>query len=217
MENAVWMSMELFALAGAISPGPVNVMASAAGAAQGFVRAMPLVLGASLSYGAVVWLAGSGLQISLVAHPQLARLAPLAGAAYLLLLAWRIATAPPGAPTGAPTGALAKEAPPHGTTALRAWTHGLLQGALTQGLNPKAWLVALSGVGLFVPSGPEGATRLQLFCAISLLVCWLSVSTWAALGLWIRRWLARPAYQRGFNRLLAALLLLTIYGMLAGG
>lgn len=215
MEQAVWMSMVLFALAGAISPGPVNVMASAQGAAQGFVRAMPLVLGASLSYAAVVWLAGSGLQHSLRGYPELARLPPLAGALYLLYLAWRIATAP--------TQALADEAheahpaaPPQGPAARQAWAQGLVQGAVTQGLNPKAWLVALSGVGLFVPSGPEGAPRLQLFCAISLLVCWLSVSAWAALGMWIRRWLARPAYQRCFNRLLAALLVLTVYGMLAG-
>lgn len=208
MEKSVWMSMLLFALAGAISPGPVNVMASALGAAQGFAKAMPHVLGASLSYGAVVWLAGNGLQHSLRAYPELAGLAPFAGAAYLLYLAWRIATAAPRALSD-------EAAPPHGAAALQAWAQGLLQGAVIQVLNPKAWLVALSGVGLFVPGGPEGTQRLQLFCGISLLVCWISVSAWALLGQWIRSWLARPAYQRGFNWVLTALLLLTVYGMLA--
>ena len=168
---------------------------------------MPHVLGASLSYCAVVWLAGSGLQFLLQAWPQLARLAPYAGAAYLLYLALRIARA-------APAALASCEVPTRGE-AWRAWAQGLLQGALAQALNPKAWLVALSGVGLFVPGGAEGLERLQLFCAISGIVCWFSVSAWAALGQWIRRWLAQPRYQRMFNRLLAALLVLSVYQMLA--
>lgn len=208
--QAVWVSMFMFALAGAVSPGPVNVIASALGAAQGFVRAMPHVLGASLSYCAVVWLAGSGLQYLLQAWPQLARLAPIAGAAYLLYLALRIARAAPAALETGQVGAGGEA-----WRAWQAWTQGLLQGALAQALNPKAWLVALSGVGLFVPSGPEGLQRLQLFCAISGVVCWFSVSAWAALGQWIRRWLAQPRYQRMFNRLLAALLVLSVYQMLS--
>jgi len=44
------MSIVLFALAGAISPGPVNLLATAVGSQAGFVRALPHVSGASLSY-----------------------------------------------------------------------------------------------------------------------------------------------------------------------
>jgi threonine/homoserine/homoserine lactone efflux protein len=203
--QVVWVSMALFALAGAISPGPVNVMASSLGAAQGFVRALPHVLGATLSYCGVVWLMGSGLQMVLLAYPQIAQVTQYAGAAYLLYLAVCIARAQPGTPDAAPQGA----------GAVHFWTRGLLQGALTQSLNPKAWLVALSGVSLFVPDGPDGTQRLLLFCAISGLVCFGSVAAWAALGQLIRRWLAHAPHQRLFNRLLAALLVFTVYSMLA--
>ena len=71
--QAVWVSMAVFALAGAISPGPVNVIASALGATQGFLRALPHVPGATLSYCAVVWLTGSSLQWVLVAYPEIAQ------------------------------------------------------------------------------------------------------------------------------------------------
>jgi threonine/homoserine/homoserine lactone efflux protein len=50
--------MFLFALAGAISPGPVNLVAASLGASAGFCRALPHVAGASLSYAAIVWLMG---------------------------------------------------------------------------------------------------------------------------------------------------------------
>ncbi|QTN29438.1 LysE family translocator [Rhodoferax sp. AJA081-3] len=203
--QAVWVSMAVFALAGSISPGPVNVIASALGATQGFVRALPHVLGATLSYCAVVWLMGNGLQVLLALYPQIAQTTQYAGAVYLLYLAARIAGAPPRV-SGA-------EGP--GVDTLSAWTQGLLQGVLTQSLNPKAWLVALSGVSLFVPEGPDSAARLVMFCAISGVVCFVSVAAWAALGRLIRRWLAHAPYQRLFNRALAALLVFTVYSMLA--
>lgn len=196
--------MALFALAGAISPGPVNVIASALGAGQGFVRAMPHVLGATLSYCGVVWLMGSSLQLVFVAYPEIAQTTQYAGAAYLLYLAFRIAAAQPSV----------LGATPNTSSTMKVWTQGLLQGVLTQSLNPKAWLVALSGVGIFVPSGPDSAQRLLMFCTISGVVCFVSVSAWAALGKLIRRWLAHAPYQRIFNRLLAALLVLAVYSML---
>ncbi|MES2582433.1 MAG: LysE family translocator [Pseudomonadota bacterium] len=203
--QAVWVSMAVFALAGAISPGPVNVIASALGAAQGFVRALPHVLGATLSYCAVVWLMGSSLQVLLVAYPQIAQVTQYVGAAYLLYLAIRIARSKPSLP-GVES---------HVATPLSVWTRGLLQGVLTQSLNPKAWLVALSGVSLFVPEGSDHTARLLAFCAISGVVCFVSVAAWAALGRLIRLWLAHARYQRLFNRVLAALLVFTVCNMLA--
>lgn len=197
-----WISMAFFALAGAISPGPVNVIASSLGARQGFWRALPHVAGASLSYCAVVLLMGGSMQVLLQTWPALTTVTQYAGAVYLLYLAARIALA-----AAQPLDAAAD-------TPQSGWHHGALQGVLTQSLNPKAWLVALSGVSLFVPQGAASAQRLWLFCAISGVVCFASVACWAALGTLIRRWLQQPRYQRLFNRVLAGLLVLTVLDML---
>jgi len=200
---AVWISMALFALAGAISPGPVNVIASSQGARYGFGRALPHVAGASLSYCAVVLLMGGGMQWLLLTWPALTTATQYAGAFYLLYLALKIALAP--------TQTLnASDIPTHSTP---HWKHGALQGALTQGLNPKAWLVALSGVSLFVPAGADTGTTLWLFCAISGVVCFGSVACWAALGTLIRQWLQPAHHQRLFNRVMAGLLVLTVLDM----
>ncbi|WP_394788190.1 LysE family translocator [Rhodoferax sp.] len=196
----ILLSMCVFALAGAISPGPVNLIAASIGARAGFYRALPHVLGATLSYMAIVWLVGSSLQQFLQRFPQAAGALQYAGAAYLLYLACRIARAPV-------QQAVATAPAPVG---------GLLQGVLSQSLNPKAWLVAMSGVSLFVTAGPDAAALLLAFCSISGLLCFASVATWAALGKLIARWLAQAHYQRLFNRGMALLLVATVVQMLAG-
>lgn len=194
----VWLPMFLFALTGAISPGPVNLIASSLGAQHGMGRALCFAAGATLSYALVLLLLGSGMQ-ALLAHNSLLTLAiPYAGAAYLLVLAWRIATL---APTD--WGAQVASAP-------GAWKC-FVQGVLTQTLNPKAWLVALSGIGLFVP---PGSSALAWFVAISVLVCFASEAVWAVLGKMVRRWLQRPRAQVWFNRSLAALLAYAVVRML---
>lgn len=193
-------SMFLFALTGAISPGPVNLIAASLGVRSGFVSALPHVAGASLSYAAIVWLMGSGFHSVLLAYPQASDAMRYAGAAYLLYLCVRIATARPVDPSLA-------------AAERRGWSAGLWQGGLAQTLNPKSWLWALSGVSLFVAD--RGPALLLLFCSISGLVCFASVAAWAGLGRMAGRWLAQPRAQVVFNRSMALLLALTVVAMLA--
>lgn len=123
----------------------------------------------------------------------------------MLYLAAKIATAP-----------AATQPKVHG--AMDSGMHGLgalAQGAAVQTLNPKAWLWALSGVGLFAVSPTDAATRLRLFCTISLLACALGVGVWAVSGRALARWLNAPRRQILVNRVLAVLLALTVAGMLA--
>ncbi|CAN5391458.1 LysE family translocator [soil metagenome] len=190
--------MFLFTLAGAISPGPVNLMAASIGANAGFARAMPHVAGASMSYAAIVWLTGSGLHGILAVYPQIAVLLPYTGAAYLLYLSARIATAQSVAALQSP----------------QTRVSAMAQGVLSQSLNPKAWLVAMSGVSLFAAPGPRAPVLLLVFCGISGVVCFFSVALWAALGKLVSRWLARRAYQVAFNGIMALILASSVVAML---
>ena len=48
----VLLSMSIFALIGAITPGPVNIIATSSGATFGFVRTLPHIPGAKfIRYG----------------------------------------------------------------------------------------------------------------------------------------------------------------------
>lgn len=191
-------SMFLFTLAGAISPGPVNLIAASIGASAGFSRALPHVAGASVSYAAIVWLMGSGLHGVLAVYPQITLLFQYAGAAYLLYLSARIAMAKP---------VMSLQSP-------QTHASAMVQGVLSQSLNPKAWLVAMSGVSLFVASGPDASALLLIFCGISGGVCFFSVALWAALGKLVGQWLTRRTDQVIFNGIMASLLAISVVAML---
>ena len=197
------LAMAGFAFVGAITPGPVNVLALRHGSQGSRGRALLYVLGASLSYAAVLASMGLGAQRLLGRWPAVMQAAPWLCAAYLVWLAWRIARAPVGQ---AAAGDAGTEAGP--------W-QAFAQGAAVQALNPKAWLVALSAVGVFVL--PHGAQTQALWalCAISLLACLLGVGCWALLGRALVRWLGTPARRKALNHALAALLAVSVLGVLA--
>ena len=216
-------AMAGFAFAGAITPGPVNVIAMRHGSQSRRWCALFYVLGASISYALVVWIMGLSGQW-LLHDPSVAIGASWICAAYLVWLAWRIAQAPvadqsPSAHDN--ENAEIAEATEVTDPAQTGMLQAFMQGAAIQSFNPKAWLVALSGVGLFVVPMTVNApssllpAALAWFCAVSLIACMLGVGCWAVLGRVLRRWLRTATRQRWFNRSLALVLLGNIAGMLA--
>jgi threonine/homoserine/homoserine lactone efflux protein len=195
-------AMSTFALVGAITPGPINVLALSHGSNQVVGQPAAFVLGASLSYAVLVMLMGAGAQQVLVGLPLLINVSQWLCCLYLLWLAWKIASAPVSALA---SGAAA--APAH-----RWQVFG--SGVSVQALNPKAWLVALSGVGLFVLPQAHGQATLWLFGGVSLAACLIGVGTWAMVGSVLARWLESPVRQRALNWALAGTLALTVVGMM---
>jgi len=163
---------------------------------------MAFVLGASVSYAVVVMLMGTSAQHVLTGNPILVSATQWLGALYLLFLAWKIASAP-----------LSTLKPASGESPARHW-QAFGSGVSVQALNPKAWLVALSGVGLFVLPQADGRAHLWLFCGVSLLACLMGVGTWAVMGRALARWLESPVRQRALNLALAGTLALTVVGMI---
>ena len=74
-----------------VTPGGATLLATASGARFGLRRSLPLLAGIAAGLAAVVALAGAGLGSLLQAAPALQSAMRVAGSAYLLWLAWRIA------------------------------------------------------------------------------------------------------------------------------
>jgi len=83
----------------------------------------------------------------------------------------------------------------------------MLYGAIMQWLNPKAWLACVAGMGAFVADGE--ARLVWQFAAIYLVICYASVGCWAYAGTFLRGFLNNPAGMRLFNRVMAALLVVS--------
>ena len=191
---SILVSMFIFALVGAISPGPVNIIATGTGASFGFRKTIPHILGATFAYTFIVFIAGTSLNILLEFLPGLTKILQFMGGAFLLYMAYKIANSKP----------INQE------VELKRKAPNFLEGALAQGLNPKAWIVSMSGVSLFVTSNSPSSMYLFFFCIISFIVCFIGVGTWASIGHLIGKYLSKPKHFIRFNILMALLLCSTV-------
>jgi len=188
-------ALAAFAFVTSITPGPNNLMLMASGANFGFRRTIPHMLGVGLGFVFMVVLIGAGLAQVFETYPISYQVLKVVSIAYLLYLAWKIATAaPPG------------EAEQAGTPLT------FLQAALFQWVNPKAWAMALTAVSAYAPSQSFGA--IALVAVIFGLVNVPSVGSWTILGQQMRRLLSNPSRLRAFNVVMAVLLLGSLYPVL---
>jgi threonine/homoserine/homoserine lactone efflux protein len=195
MSPEILSALALFAFATSVTPGPNNLMLMASDANYGFRRTIPHMLGISLGHLFMVVVLGLGLAQVFTTWPVAHDVLKVVSVAYMLYLAWRIATA---APLG--------EA--------RATGHPFtfLEAAAFQWVNPKAWAMALTAVSVYAPGQTLAAVLIvaAAFAAVNL----PSVSVWTALGTQLRRWLTTATRLRRFNFAMAGLLVLSLWPVL---
>ena len=189
-----------FAVAASVTPGPNVLMVAASAANHGLRAALPHMLGITAGFTAMIVLVGVGLAGPLAASATLHLVLRWVGAAWLLWLAWKIATAPP--PAGGQAGGQAR--PPLGFTG----------AALFQWVNPKAWMICAAAIPAFTVPGeallPQVLAIAAAFGAVSM-PCLL---VWAGLGAGMRRLLSSAARLRAFNLAMAGLLVASLVPML---
>ncbi|HEY7068806.1 MAG TPA: LysE family translocator [Acidimicrobiales bacterium] len=98
---AEFLPLVTFAVATAITPGPNNIMLTASGANFGFRRTLPHMLGVAIGFTIMVLAIGLGLSALFEHFPLIHQVLRYGGPAYLLYLAYRIATAAPTTPDAA--------------------------------------------------------------------------------------------------------------------
>ena len=190
-----------FAFVSSITPGPNNLMLMTSGTNFGFVRTIPHMLGVSVGFTVMIVLVGAGLAKIFELYPIAHLILKYASCAYLVWLAWKIATSPP---PGAKSGAEAQAKP-----------MTFIQAALFQWVNPKAWTMALTAVSAYtLPTDPVASLLIvaAVFGAINL----PSVGSWTLLGTQLRRFLSDPLKLRIFNVTMAVILVATLYPVVFG-
>ena len=190
-ENLILLLLAALPLMG--SPGPATLSLAAVGSAFGVRAGLPFMAGIASGTLVVVCVVATGVTGIVLALPcAVPVLVTLAGA-YILWLAWKIATAPPAAERGA-----GERAP--------AMAGGLLLALA----NPKAYatFAAVFSGRVVVPGDPlvDAAVKIAtLMVAIVILdVIWL------ALGSALARVMAEPRLGRAVNIGFAVLLVLSV-------
>jgi threonine/homoserine/homoserine lactone efflux protein len=179
----------LFSVAAAGTPGPSNVLLMATGSQVGVRRGLGCLLGVGLGMAVMMFVVAFGLGSVILRAPMLLRVMQWGGAAFLLWLAWKIATARPsgGGPAAEPV--------------------GFTGAAAFQWINPKSWLVCASAAATFLDR--QAGTALGQSAALGLVflaACLPSCLPWLAFGAGMQRIIRSDRASRIFNGVMAALL-----------
>lgn len=191
-----FLALVLFAFTTSITPGPNNMMLFASGVNFGFRRTIPHMFGIGAGFFSLLLGVGLGLGALLHTVPLVYTVLKFAGGAYLVWIAWKIATS---------------RSLSEGSTGVEPMS--FLAAAAFQWINPKAWVMAVTAMATYtIPS----------LYLVSVLIVGLafaavnvpSVSTWAGFGSALREWLSDPVRLKWFNITMAVLLVLSLWPML---
>lgn len=154
----------LISLAMMGSPGPATVGLVAAGSVYGVRRSLPYLMGIIVGTTIVLLAVATGITAALLAVPAVGSILGWISAAYILWLAYHIATAPPASEPAAASNAFS-----------------LAGGTFLAVANPKAW-VAIAAVfasgHLADAATMDAAAKVAVLTAMIVVIC----TTWLVAG-----------------------------------
>lgn len=192
------LAVLFFAFSTTITPGPNNVMIMSSGMNYGIRASVPHLVGICLGFPLMVLLVGLGFGVVFERYPHLHQLIKVLGIAYLIWLAWRIASAEP-------------KAIEQG----KSKPFSFIQAALFQWVNGKAWVMASGAVAAFTSVGGVYWIEVSIITAAFLLVAFPCVGLWLVCGAALRTLLTKAIFQRIFNITMAVILVLSIVPVMA--
>ncbi len=183
----------IFAFVSSVTPGPNNIMLWGSGMNFGFPRTLPHLAGINIGFASLILVTNLGLGTIFLRFPSISLALRIIGSAYLLYLAFKVATA----------GRVVE-----GQTASTPMTFA--QAAAFQYVNPKAWIMAATAASAFLPESQPlliGAIYITAVFSVVNIPC---ISTWALAGSGIGRLLTNDRRRQVVNAVLGLLLIGTV-------
>lgn len=180
-----------FIVIAALTPGPNNLLLATTGMRFGFRAAVPHIIGIQVGASTLKILCAFGLGQLIAAEPRALLLLKIFGSGYLLYLAWKI--------LAIDFGGIQNDAKP-----LTVW-----QSIIFQFFNPKAWMMATTGIGI----GVTLLSSLQV-AVVALVVGFATLGLicnvlWAWAGVELQQLYTRKNCRFWLNLVLALITLLT--------
>jgi threonine/homoserine/homoserine lactone efflux protein len=196
MTQDLLFGLVVFAAISAFTPGPNNALLMASGVTYGLKRSTPMIFGVGLGFPLMIALVGLGLGQVFQQFPAVYTAMKYAGAAYMLYLAWKIATAKPASSD-------AGEGKPV----------SFLQMCMFQWVNPKGWIMSVTALSAYTIA-TQFYVGLAFVVGSFVVMGFASAFTWAAFGASLKSVLTDPRHFRWINMALAALLVASLVPML---
>lgn len=170
----------------AYTPGPNNIMSMSNASEKGFRKSFPFNLGIFFGFSAVMTLCTvfSGILYSVI--PQVKLYMTIAGAAYMLWLAWSLIK------------------PARDKDAKKASNQGFRAGALLQFINPKIYIYGVTAMSSYIMPYFSNYAALFGFAILLAFVGFTGTVCWAVFGAGLNRLF--KSHSRIINIIMAALL-----------
>src|SRR5215475_8948591 len=161
----LFLPLLTFVVAMTITPGPNNIMITASGANFGFRRTIPHLLGIVIGFPVMTLTIGVGLGELFRTWPIVHTVLKYVGTAYLLYLAYRIATAARG-----------------GEAQSRGRPLTFLEAAAFQWANPKGWMMAVGAISAYTTVGGDPFLESLIIAVTFGVIAVPAVGVWAVFG-----------------------------------
>ena len=187
-----FLSIALFWIVAAYTPGPNNVVASYSGFNFGIKKTIPHIFGVTFGFTAVVFALTIGLVNVFKLFPIIQIVIRYLGTLFLVYLAYKIAFSTSSNETQ-------KENPVK-----------FIETFLFQYLNPKGVTVAIIVVSTYVELGVNYINYATQIVALAFLFSVTSITLWTFVGKFLRKFATNDKFIKYFNYVMSGLLLLSI-------
>ncbi|MBD1156833.1 LysE family translocator [Pelagibacterales bacterium SAG-MED20] len=192
------MHPELFLLIGislslGFTPGPNNAVASYSGFNFGIKKTIPLILGVWFGYTTFVTLTNFVLISTFIKYPIIQEIIRILGTFFLIYLAYKISFS-----------SLSKEDK-------KVNPVKFIDTFIFQFLNPKGVMAGITLISKFVLEDDYINSSLSVIVVCSLTAI-VSITTWAFLGKFLRKFATNNNFIKRFNYAMSLLLIICIIG-----
>ena len=182
----------LFAISSSLTPGPNNFMVMNSGMNFGIKRSLPHYFGICLGFAVMILMVALGLGAVFTKYVWLKEVLKVVGSIYMFYLAYKI---------------LVSHNKPSMSPERKPLT--FLQASLFQWVNPKAWLMGVGAISIFILSSNYFYNAL-LISFLYFLTCIPCTGVWMLFGKVLQKILKKDSHRVWFNIIMALALVASI-------
>ena len=183
------LTLVLFGVVTAFTPGPNNISAAYSGFHFGFEKTIPLMLGVIFGFTFMLAVINFGLINIFKLYPILQKGLILTGTIFLIYLSYKISFSKSSSESD------------------NLKPVNFVETFLYQFLNPKGVIVAIIAVSTYVESGGNFISYSIWLLSIAFLFAVISIIFWTIIGKFMRKFATNEKFIKWFNYVMSALLL----------
>jgi len=192
---AMIISIATFTISTVTTPGPNNIMLLSSGLTFGYKKTIPHMSGIIVGFPFMVVLVGLGMGVIFEKFPIILSILKIVGILYLFWMAFKIANN---------TNSYEVE------EGQKSEPFTFFQAAIFQWVNPKAWIMAITAISIFVTANENSYLQVITIAFIYLLSSIISTNSWAFGGVVLKKFIKNESSVKKLNIIMAVLLIASV-------